>query len=1706
MWLKLNRIGNTFTGYGSSDGGNWTLLGTATIAMPTTVYAGLAVSGAGYLEPATFDSVTVTPTPSVSTVSPGMGPIGTAVTITGTNFGTTQGTSNVWFNGVPATSITSWTSSQIVAIVPVAATSGTGLVTVTVNNIPSEGSSYFTVINPIITSLVPPSGEVGGTIAVNGSGFGASQNGVVSINGVTATVQSWSDALVQVTVPSTTTGPLTVSNDGVISNSQTFTVSSAVAITSISPSSGMVATPVTINGTGFGASQSNSVVEFGGATATATSWTNSQIIASVPANAVTGAVTVTVAGITATGPTFTVSFGMTLTSSANPSTVNIPVTFTANVTPLAATGTVKFKDGSTTLGTITISNGIATFTTSTLTAGSHSITAVYSGNSSYPTSTSPVLTESVMTVSSITVSPATLSLPLSSVERYVATAVHSDNSTQVIPSGVTWASTNTATATIDSTGLMTAVGQGTTTVQATFNSVTGSSSLTVGVASFRSVGSLNTSRAQHTATLLQNGKVLIVGGQNNLSSGNDTTLASSEIYDPVSQTFSLSGSLNTPRSSHTATLLPNGKVLIAGGEQILDSYGDIGGVFTLELYDPTSGTFSVVPGSLTEALSPATLLNNGMVLFNESLSGFYSGNVGPPQLYDPSTGIMSNTGYSVTNRVDGTYTSTLLNDGTVLLAGGEAWYGTASQTTNTELFSPATETFAATGSLVTPTMYQTATLLNTGSVLLAAGANLSGTNGSMVDLNGAELYNPTAKTFATTGSLAIARTSHTATLLNDGTVLVIGGGTQTAPTYLTGTAELYSPTNQTFTGDGSLQIPRFQHTATLLNDGTVLVVGGGGGNGLSLTSAELYAPPLPAPTSVTISPALTSMVVGQTQQFKALDQTGAQRYDVTWSVNNPSLASFTAGVPMILTATSEGVVTLTATVEGVAAQLQIAISPSWLQVTPSTVNMYVTGTQQFTAVDNSGYAANNVTWTVSNPSLATITTANPTVLTATAAGTLTLTATSESVSAQAQITISPANTVFPAGTILWSDPPAPGFTAMQIAQAVPTATGPDLYSTSVSADGTQSIIQALQADGEQLWQIQTPAVLNNSAVPDGFGGLIVTSCPSGNPMTVSDFGPTGQLLWQELAAGVNTGNGTITYLCGAPYIAVRGDGAVVVTEATNVGLPSVTVNGEMYSIPPSTVTNAFGTTIDVLCCVGPPMVNTDGTTYLEYEVRNTVNEVVTADTLYLMQINPDNSSSSTVLSSTTQNETQYPGNIIPDGNGGVLATWSVSVVQGTQLTYPYQAVDVSGGFVGMPYNLPFSPQSVNIAQQPSLVLGENGVAFASGMTTANVNGTPTQVSQIASFNTSSGSTNWTYQAQPNYTLSIISSALGNGLAAKTTDDTGNDNVVRFDSSGNASFDDWGSTASGIDFFIAGDSWIGSAGTNSFGVYSAPPVDLSTSSWFRPAGLLAKAARTDFNVTGFSQTGANQSTITGVLQALAAALPSYSSCNTWLQGGLQEIQYLLNPASGLGFGHGTVRLGLNATGAISYTTGAFTGSSNSDFTLMPGLPASGIIMTVNDAGAFFNATAGNNGGPLASLVPPIYQGNTPQIREEMLLHELAHQVGAAGFQPDGNDPGNVIHVANDTLLLKNCGELIAGPSIKSLSPNSGSVGTSVTITGAGFGSPQGSGTVVFNANVAATVSSWADNQIVVTVPIGATTGNVAVTVSGGQSATKKFTVN
>ncbi len=259
-------------------------------------------------------SFTVYQAPVISSLSPAAGPMGTQVAIQGSNFGSTQGTSTVSFNGTSAGSIASWSDTQIIVVAPSTVT--TGPISVVVNSVPSNNNVVFTAYNPVITSLSPPSGSVYAYVTINGSGFGATQgNGFVMFNGSPTNIDSWSDTAVQVRVPGTTTGPVTVTMNGVTSNGVEFTIEGPPTISTISPNSAVVGALVTISGSGFGAIQSSSSVAFNGVPAAANNWSDSEIVAVVPPTATSGPVTVTVAGDTAQGPSFTFLTVATLTNS-----------------------------------------------------------------------------------------------------------------------------------------------------------------------------------------------------------------------------------------------------------------------------------------------------------------------------------------------------------------------------------------------------------------------------------------------------------------------------------------------------------------------------------------------------------------------------------------------------------------------------------------------------------------------------------------------------------------------------------------------------------------------------------------------------------------------------------------------------------------------------------------------------------------------------------------------------------------------------------------------------------------------------------------------------------------------------------------------------------------------------------------------------------------------------------------------------------------------------------------------------------------------------------------------------------------------------------------------------------------------------------------------------------------------------------------------
>ena len=339
---------------------------------------------------------------------------------------------------------------------------------------------------------------------------------------------------------------------------------------------------------------------------------------------------------------------------------------------------------------------------------------------------------------------------------------------------------------------------------------------------FGNTGSLNTARSRHTATLLPNGKVLVAGG----FEGGVGALSSAELYDPASGTWSATGSLTTARAYHTATLLPNGKVLVVGGTPDPDFFGVV--FSSAELYDPASGTWTTQPfiGSLHTAreLHTATLLPNGKVLVAGGDDG--SGNsLTSAELYDPALGNWTPTGSLTTAR--NIHTATLLG-GAVLVAGGDNGGGPLS---SVEVYIPASGTWFAIGSLHTARELHTATLLPNGKVLVAGGDNGG-------PLNSAELYDPASGAWTVTGSLNTARAYHTATLLPNGKVLVPGG----VGNGILSSAELYDPASGTWSATGNLITPRMFHTATLLPNGRVLVAGGYDGITGSLSSAELYDP------------------------------------------------------------------------------------------------------------------------------------------------------------------------------------------------------------------------------------------------------------------------------------------------------------------------------------------------------------------------------------------------------------------------------------------------------------------------------------------------------------------------------------------------------------------------------------------------------------------------------------------------------------------------------------------------------------------------------------------------------------------------------------------------------------------------------------------------------------------------------------------------
>jgi hypothetical protein len=353
---------------------------------------------------------------------------------------------------------------------------------------------------------------------------------------------------------------------------------------------------------------------------------------------------------------------------------------------------------------------------------------------------------------------------------------------------------------------------------------------------FTATGNMAASRVGHTATLLLDGRVLIVGGFDDTS-----ILSSAEIYNPATGTFAPAGNMTTARANHSATLLPSGKVLIAGGLTFDTSANLTSPVTSAELYDPATGTFTPT-GNMASVQTGATLLTNGKVLMTGP--SYYS--ILRAELYDPATGTFALAGAFSSTSLENVGLATLLADGRVLVTNDWRYAGSGAA----EVYDPGADTFVTTGSLNLWDHDYAATLLMNGTVLFVGNQE-----NDLLSPADVEVYDPAAGSFTIAGHSQNPHFGSSATLLPDGTVLIAGSYSQLdcggyVRPELDVRAELYDSAAGTFSVTGDMTTPRYSHTATLLIDGTVLVAGGYSQQGSACSSSptqptsstEIYHP------------------------------------------------------------------------------------------------------------------------------------------------------------------------------------------------------------------------------------------------------------------------------------------------------------------------------------------------------------------------------------------------------------------------------------------------------------------------------------------------------------------------------------------------------------------------------------------------------------------------------------------------------------------------------------------------------------------------------------------------------------------------------------------------------------------------------------------------------------------------------------------------
>lgn len=342
------------------------------------------------------------------------------------------------------------------------------------------------------------------------------------------------------------------------------------------------------------------------------------------------------------------------------------------------------------------------------------------------------------------------------------------------------------------------------------------------------LGEMNHSRVDHSATLLPDGRVLVVGGMD----ASFMPLRTAEVFDPETNEWTNTEEMRQARTEHSAALLKDGRVMVTGGmNEHLEAIG------TTEIFDPETGEWSEYESMRTVRRGHFTLrLHDGRVAvvggIGQTLGGLgilanivAVGALLSTEIYDPKTDTWSQANDMREGHSGGL--AVVLKDGRVLIAGG---YNQGEALASSEVFDPTTNEWMRTESMARKTFANTATVLDDGTVLFTGGFGMSRAKGGIIP--GSEVYDPTTNEWRRAPDTIHGRMGHTSTLLPDGRVITIGGSIASGPV---NTGEFMDPATWTWTEISPMSVERAGHTATLLQDGRILVAGGA-----LQTTVELY--------------------------------------------------------------------------------------------------------------------------------------------------------------------------------------------------------------------------------------------------------------------------------------------------------------------------------------------------------------------------------------------------------------------------------------------------------------------------------------------------------------------------------------------------------------------------------------------------------------------------------------------------------------------------------------------------------------------------------------------------------------------------------------------------------------------------------------------------------------------------------------------------